>query len=237
MDRALLQQSAAVVVMGPAAAAARREEQHQHQHHHHHHLNRELSVHVRHNLQGPTNNNPEFFCKNPGPLASSSASSYPPAFQEPQRQHQNHGDSKQQLQGSFFSERLISVPTSSVVSPSSTVTEVLDTKQHPPPPIPVKLFGVPLHSQSSSSNNDNNSEQLQHERVVASELPRPGTKRQHPEAPWEAVSEHPHDRVQFPRPPPRKCLGSSEIIGSDPLISRPAPWLQICATRDEGVYI
>lgn len=151
---------------------------------------------------------PEFFCKNPKP-----ATTYPPLQDHPQ---QLNGDSKQL--GS-------SLPSTS--SPSSTPA-LLEAKH----PIPVKLFGVPLHSQSN-----NNSEEPG---VTQCELPvAAGTKRRQPDSPWEVVSElHPHDRV-FLRPPPRKCLQGSSEMGSE--LSRPAsvqaPWMQICATRDEGVYI
>lgn len=121
-----------------------------------------------------------------------------------QQQHQD-GDSKL----SFFSENSLSSPA---LAPKP---EVLAEK------IPVKLFGVPLHSLANVD--------------PVQSTPLAGTKRRQPEA-WD-VSEQPHDRA-FLRPPPRKCL-RSEMAGSElrPSSTAQAPWLQICATRDEGVYI
>ncbi|KAG0564458.1 hypothetical protein KC19_8G111800 [Ceratodon purpureus] len=157
--------------------------------------NRELSVHV----SNPTSNHEVYFCKNVPPS---------PHLIVPQQQHQQVeiGDSKL----SFYSENSPSSPT---LSSKAEVAEGAGK-------VPVKLFGVPLHSQG-------NLDPVPWTPALA------GTKRQQPET-WD-VSEQPHDRV-FLRPPPRKCLRTSEMA-SELSSTVQAPWLQICATRDEGVYI
>lgn len=100
--------------------------------------------------------------------------------------------------------------------------------------IPLKLFGVPLHghvppSQAGGVGETESGNKRPHADVVNS---------------WEVDScgvsgldVHRHDLV-FPRAPPLKCLKSElafELRPSSAAVK--APWLQICASRDEGVYI
>jgi hypothetical protein len=216
------QSSDRVVLMGPAAAT-RREENH-----------RELSVHVR-----PPPATPEFFRKTPP------AVQYPPIqdhnipLQQHHQQYQQHQQQHQHVQQHHEQhqqqERNIIGDSKELVGPFFTT----DSKESPPStteakhdPLPVKLFGVPLqHSQGNGISNNSFEQPTLRHGLHATEgllpLSLAGTKRRQPEPP-------PHDCV-FLRPPPGKCLqGSSEIAAE---LSRPAPWLQICVTRDEGVYI
>lgn len=101
--------------------------------------------------------------------------------------------------------------------------------------IPLKLFGVPLHDHVPPSQAGG----------VSGETGC-GNKRPHADVvnSWEVDScgvsgldVHRHDLV-FPRAPPLKCLKSElafELRPSSAAVK--APWLQICASRDEGVYI
>lgn len=203
----------------PIAAAGRRElENH-----------RELSVHVRQQQHS----NPElFFCENPP------AASYPSIPDSLQQQQLQNGVDLKLVQGC----------SSPFFSSETSTAELLEAKLQ----LPVKLFGVPLQH----SNNNNNNKALEQPTSTsttsttatissvrhglhASEVVLAGSKRRQPE-PWDVVSEqqqqHPHDRV-FLRPPPRKCLQGSSEMGSETVSAVQAPWLQICATRDEGVYI
>lgn len=98
---------------------------------------------------------------------------------------------------------------------------------------PVKLFGVPLHSQVAGTEPV---KMIRREPVAVAAA---GMKRLQPDSSWDSVSDISEmnvplrDQVSL-RPPPRKCLRpESELRPS----TVQAPWLQICATRDEGVYI
>lgn len=102
--------------------------------------------------------------------------------------------------------------------------------------LPVKLFGVPLqHSkpmEQATITSTPTTSSVRHGLHASSEVVQlAGSKRRQPE-PWDAVSE-----PVFLRPPPRKCLQGTSELGSETVSAVQAPWLQICATRDEGVYI
>jgi hypothetical protein len=151
---------------------------------------RELSVHV--SIPTPSNNELYSFCKN-----------VPPSHHH--HHHHHHLTApppapQQHQQVAIGDDKLSFLRKNSPQSPSAEGAGKVT---------PVKLFGVPLHSQGNL------------EGSLA------GTKRRQPET-WD-VSEHPL------RPPPRKCLDTSEIARPSSTVQ--APWLQICATRDEGVYI
>ncbi|XP_024359691.1 heat shock factor protein HSF24 isoform X2 [Physcomitrium patens] len=96
----------------------------------------------------------------------------------------------------------------------------------------VKLFGVPLHSQVAISEPAT----IRREPAAVAST---GLKRRQSDSPWDPVCEISDmdaplcDQV-FVRPPPRKCLRPESEPRPSPV---QPPWLLICATRDEGVYI
>lgn len=129
---------------------------------------------------------------------------------------------------------LDSSPRENSVSEFTTTNIILNANGVKEGRIPPKLFGVPLHGHVPPS------------QARVSGTTESGNKRPHADVvnSWEVdlcgvngLDVHRHD-LGFPRAPPLKCLKSElafELRPSSAAVE--APWLQICASRDEGVYI